>query len=104
MCIAWKVRQHKLGIDDFGNPLRPEFPPSSWSEPYPAESEGDLVPDLVADAAENLTTKAHVSAVGANVETDSRVPHTMASISDQTPLLAQTQSNKERIWSKWFGR
>jgi len=21
MCIAWKYRQHKLGVDDFGSPL-----------------------------------------------------------------------------------
>ena len=26
MCFAWKVRQRKLGIDDFGNPLHSPFP------------------------------------------------------------------------------
>ncbi|KAH8833767.1 hypothetical protein DL96DRAFT_1694322 [Flagelloscypha sp. PMI_526] len=30
MCILWKIRQHKLGIDDFGHPLsqRPAFVPT----------------------------------------------------------------------------
>lgn len=95
MCIAWKVRQHKLGIDDFGNPLRPEFPPSSWSEPYPAEPEhGDRVPGLVGDAAENPATSR--VALVSPVEVDG-----------QTPLLAKRpgdQLKTERIWSKWFSK
>ncbi|EJU01548.1 hypothetical protein DACRYDRAFT_22645 [Dacryopinax primogenitus] len=31
LCIVWKVRQARLGIDDFGNPLSP--PPESHPEP-----------------------------------------------------------------------
>jgi hypothetical protein len=102
ICISWKVRQHKLGIDDFGNPIRPEFPSSSWSESYLAESEG--APRVVADLAE---TPGAVRVVLVGAERDLRTPCTTASVNDQTPLLDQIpgdQSKKQRLWSKWFGR
>jgi len=109
MCISWKFRQHRLRIDDFGNSLHPEFPPSSWSEPYPPETEGDPVSGFVTNAAEGPAAirVAQVSAVGAAVETDLRMSHTAVSLSDQTPLLAQRpgdQLKRESIWSKWFGK
>lgn len=43
MCITWKVHQRKLGIDDFGNPVHPEFPPLSWSEQVPRSEPVDVV-------------------------------------------------------------
>lgn len=105
MCISWKVRQHRLGIDDFGNPLHPEFPPSSWSEPYHSETEGDLVPGLMTNATESPAAirVAQVSTVGAAVETDLRTSHTTVPLSEQTPLLAQRPGDQS-IWSKWFGK
>ncbi|KDR74687.1 hypothetical protein GALMADRAFT_141041 [Galerina marginata CBS 339.88] len=41
MCIAWKIRQRKLDIDDFGNPLS-YFPPAHWS---PNNPEGEQAHD-----------------------------------------------------------
>ncbi|TFK71134.1 hypothetical protein BDN72DRAFT_870083 [Pluteus cervinus] len=83
MCILWKVRQQRLGIDDFGNPINP---PLDTSIPgLVVEQDGPLV----------VTT-----ALEAALEVDTPVQD----IDEQTPLLFRTNSElpqkpKSRWWS-----
>ena len=87
MCITWKIRQRKLGIDDFGKRVGPDFPPLSWSEPL----------GTGADPAESPTViwATQASAVEASVETD-----------EQTALLAERNGGPKHktSWYKRFGR
>ena len=68
MCFAWKVRQRKLGIDDFGNSLHSPFP-SDNSTAVQIASTGALDPDVRS--------------------ADSTAPGTAG---ERTPLLAQQQT------------
>ncbi|KAK7017607.1 hypothetical protein R3P38DRAFT_2540037 [Favolaschia claudopus] len=72
ICITWKIRQHRLHIDDFGMPIHPETLPPPSTGPFSApggEGEGEEVPDvpgLVVEEEEdpNLMIKALESALG----------------------------------------
>ena len=121
MCIAWKMRQQKLNVDDFGNPLGPQYPPPSWStsdSDYHVAHENTLVedeepvPGLVTEPSENpiAVRVALATALESAVATDLLTPGTVPSnrhghTSEQTPLLrARESSSGDRGWSAWFGR
>ena len=82
MCIFWRMRQHRLRIDDFGNPL--DAPPTL----DPALSEGAPVQAAVEDAIDGD--------VRASVEDDVSVRELDAS--ESTPLL--NGKRKSRDWRK----
>jgi len=90
MCIAWKMRQQKLNVDDFGNPLGPQYPPPSWStsdSDYHVTHENTLVeddepvPGLVTEPSENpiAVRVALATALESAVETDLLTPGTVPS-------------------------
>ncbi|KAJ7243919.1 hypothetical protein B0H12DRAFT_1130058 [Mycena haematopus] len=88
ICLAWKVRQHRLHIDDFGGPIHPEsFPPPSsgfptvpYRDAEEAQDEAEEaeeeqgVPGLVIDPEEDVgaVSKALESALGEAVAGDVR--------------------------------
>ncbi|KAF8125909.1 hypothetical protein K438DRAFT_984051 [Mycena galopus ATCC 62051] len=85
ICIAWKIRQHRLHIDDFGTPIHPEsFAPHSSAPVVPyrdaeeaqedAEEEEQGVPGLVIDPEDDAgaVRKALESALNDAVEGDVR--------------------------------
>ena len=82
MCIFWRMRQHRLRIDDFGNPL--DAPPTLDS----ALPEGAPVQAAVEDAIDGD--------VRASVEDDVSVRELDAS--EATPLL--NGKRKSRDWRK----
>jgi hypothetical protein len=98
MCITWKIRQSRNGIDDFGHPL--EEPTVQVSvHRYGAEEE---VPGLViGDEDPIAVTEALASALETAVEEDVRshgvrMAHEIP-MSEETPLL---RPGKTR--SKWW--
>ncbi|KAJ7661701.1 hypothetical protein B0H17DRAFT_1093918 [Mycena rosella] len=79
ICIAWKIRQRRLRIDDFGAPLSPSSDthpsaPSSAPAQYRDAEEEEGVPGLVVGAEEDAgaVTKALASALGEAVAGDVR--------------------------------
>ncbi|KAI0694120.1 hypothetical protein BC835DRAFT_1415497 [Cytidiella melzeri] len=87
MCIMWKIRQRKLDIDDFGNPLGSSQPDLAAS-PVPViqgPPDGERVPE----------------AVSAAVESDI---YEEQPVSEVTPLLKQDASDKGKTWSSWLRR
>lgn len=81
LCICWKVRQHKLHIDDFGHPLGLEFSPP---EPPITQEDRELVDGTVED--EDL--------VSINYED-----------AEQAPLLRdrKKRNKRRRWWTRWTG-
>ena len=81
MCIIFRARQHKLGLDDFGRPLA-DGPAASSSEA-----------GTTADAAPAPTTPALEAAVGDAVRADVRSEHGVDVVAgEQTPLLPGKQN------------
>ena len=83
LCICWKVRQHRLHIDDFGHPLRTELPPPE--PPVTQESEDRGSVDETVDAFDDdLVSISYEEA-------------------EQAPLLRdrKKRSKKRKWWTKW---
>lgn len=133
MCITWKFRQNRLGIDDFGRQIHDVFPPESWSSTHHSandnpnshisrlpEVDEDPMPGLVTDPSENpvAVRQALENALEAAAETDLRSPGPslatgVGEASERSPLLPRqvdssaTSKNSNRSeggWLSWFGR
>jgi len=82
MCITWKTRQHRLGIDDFGRPLElaTGVPQIEVTEPITPASEEEVTPDE--DSAD-------------------------AMLHERTPLLGSSPPKAlaltKKRWWRWFG-
>ncbi|KAI0340331.1 hypothetical protein BDW22DRAFT_1360269 [Trametopsis cervina] len=88
MCIMWKLRQHRLKIDDFGNPLvdeQPDFADSPITVTQ-GPADGEDVQDAVSAA---VQTDIHWSNEDAN---------------EESPLLKQDSATKGRSWFGWLRR
>ncbi|KAF9525257.1 hypothetical protein CPB83DRAFT_897131 [Crepidotus variabilis] len=132
MCISWKIRQHNLGIDDFGRRISSLFPPDSWNEatgdinaheasqsPTPPVVDEDPVPGLITEPSENpvAVRTALADALEAAAETDLRspnvgLPSAESETSERAPLLPRhsrtnslkSNSEPKNGWMSWFGR
>lgn len=84
LCICWKVRQHKLHIDDFGHPLGEEFP-----RPEPPITEQSEDRELVDGGIEDTFDEDLVSISYEDAE--------------QAPLLRdrKKRSKRRRWWTRW---
>jgi hypothetical protein len=99
ICLAWKMRQRRLGVDDFGVALAAAEPQSSVnsavpdrfrdSEQGPEDEDDDNrgVPGMVVGEEEDASAvhKALVSALGEAVAADVRTG--VETATEQTPLL-----------------
>lgn len=101
MCLMWKSRQHKLGIDDFGNPLVSEDLEQEDS-PIPVTRgppHGERVHDAVVAAVETDVREEPVTASAtafADHEEDG---------DEETPLLKRNPPNPgARSWFGWLRR
>ncbi|KAJ7320784.1 hypothetical protein DFH08DRAFT_788983 [Mycena albidolilacea] len=118
ICIAWKVRQNRLHIDDFGNPTNPESAPQSprstpavpyrdAEEAQEQEEEEESVPGLVIDPEDDAGAvgKALESALGEAVAGDVREG---ALPTEETPLLASPahdtheEQGKGKARARWW--
>jgi len=91
MCIFWRARQHRLRIDDFGNPLEPSSA---------LEDEADSPVSVIQGPEEGLPVQA---AVEAAVESDVRGD----TDGEETPLLAKgsgADGRNPRNWLNWLKR
>lgn len=86
MCIMWKIRQRKLGVDDFGQPLDTES-----SRP---DLQGSLIP--VTQGPPN--GERVPEAVSAAVESDIYEEE----VSEATPLLKQGAPEQGKGWFSWL--
>ena len=84
MCLCWKVRQRKLRIDDFGQPLR-----------------DSPLPEVPADDGESIE--------GSEDFMEEDVVSITAEEAEQTPLIANRRRRKRtgrrwrlRQWIKWL--
>ncbi|KAJ6602681.1 hypothetical protein DFH09DRAFT_1301691 [Mycena vulgaris] len=96
ICLAWKLRQRRLRVDDFGAPLAPEpgthLHPDAYRDAA-GEEEEEGVPGMVVGAEEDAgaVRKALESALGEAVA------------GDETPLLAQQQAQgKGKARAGWW--
>lgn len=83
MCLCWKVRQRRLRIDDFGQPLR--------DSPLPA---------LPLDDDESVEEE------GAGDSMEEDIVSITAEEAARTPLLSnrkRRRAKKLRWWNKWLG-
>jgi len=96
MCIAWKVRQRKLGIDDFGHPISSPFPPASWSE-WPVQH-NETVPESVNSPSDNLPgvqvalTGTLEAAAEADLPSGLLASTVHGTAGERTPLLTQQRT------------
>jgi len=103
MCITWKFRQRRLGIDDFGNPLpdhhgyRPSSSPGVYSEEVPG-----LVISEDDDPA--AVSRALAAALESAVETDVRShgANEIPSVDEETPLLSAPKDMHDKGGKGWF--
>lgn len=112
MCIIWKLRQNRLGIDDFGHPL-PGTPEYEEPRALPTEHTEE-VPGLVTSDDDDpaAVSRALAAALESAVETDLRSINDEAQghpANEETPLLAGAPKDMEdkadKGWfSGWFGR
>ncbi len=87
MCICWKVRQHRLHIDDFGHPLGTEFQLPSEPHITQESEERESIEEAVEDTLdEDLVSISYEEA-------------------EQAPLLRdRRKKNKRRKWwTRWAG-
>ncbi|KAJ7479844.1 hypothetical protein FB451DRAFT_1449234 [Mycena latifolia] len=115
ICIAWKIRQRRLHIDDFGAPLEPS-PSSPASQPAYRDAEAgeggtpeeEGVPGLVIGEEEDVgaVRKALESALGEAVAGDVRegalVETETETETEETPLLQQQQQGKGKARAGWW--
>ncbi|CCM05384.1 uncharacterized protein FIBRA_07600 [Fibroporia radiculosa] len=90
MCLLWRARQHRLGIDDFGNPLDPSPALGVDSPALVIEGPEQGVPvNTVIEAARENDALADIAAEEAN---------------EATPLLAVKggNSNSGEGWFSWI--
>lgn len=85
MCLCWLVRQHRLGIDDFGNPINP-LPESESVQATRVPEDGAPVQVAVNDAIESDVRTEHANNAG-----------------EETPLLAKKADGRRTRIFTWFG-
>jgi hypothetical protein len=106
MCIFWKYRQRRLGIDDFGNPLDLELDRE-------AELPCSVIPGLVGEENPATVSVALADALESAAETDVRSEGVLEvgdeAVSEATPLLGSdsrdskiTERNVGVGWLSWF--
>ena len=92
MCIFWKIRQRKLNIDDFGDPLSGGPPLHASEDPIAVRV---VLADTLESAAEGDPISPPPSGTGYEVD-------------EEAPLLHQREVNPDsksvRGWSAWFRR
>ncbi|PSS29802.1 hypothetical protein PHLCEN_2v2698 [Hermanssonia centrifuga] len=91
MCLLWRARQQKLGVDDFGNPVSlgtVDVDPQMEDSPIPVTQgpEGGVRVE---------------EAISAAVETDMHVGHEAGTVDEETPLLKKDAAERQ---VGWFGR
>lgn len=101
MCLFWQRRQHKLQIDDFGNPLSDEAtpedpqPPVSIRRGIQLDREGLSVADAVGTAVESDVRVEH------GIEHEIHVP----ADTEETPLIGGGKKPESAgFWRRLFGR
>ncbi|KAF7291108.1 hypothetical protein MIND_01253900 [Mycena indigotica] len=106
ICIAWKLRQRRLCIDDFGQPLSGNDPSSISATSVPEPQDGisieeEIVPGLVVGEEENVTAvrKALENALGEAVAGDVREG---TEVSETTPLLSEGREASGSTRSAWW--
>lgn len=77
MCLCWRARQHRLRVDDFGNPLEPSS---------------------VVDGSTESPVTVTLTTPEAAIETDVRVE----GANEETPLLVKGSNADGTRTSKWF--
>jgi hypothetical protein len=109
MCICWKIRQRKLNIDDFGDPL------GGGPPPYPSDADdstaevddSEFVPGVVTTSTEDPIAVRIVlaDALESATEGDLIPGH---EVDEEARLLHRREVNPDskpvRGWSAWFGR
>lgn len=105
MCIAWKIRQKRLHIDDFGHPL-----PLPESEHNPVLREGDTgvsVPTAVGQALNDQVYQDPEEMDEQRTEPDAEIVRAM--MGEDTPLLKKArqrgvEDTNAPWWKRRFGR
>jgi len=108
MCIFWKIRQRKLNINDFGDPL-------GGGPPYPSNPDDSMagghdrhatfvgvsdpiaVRVVLADALEGDPNSPPLNDPGHEADEEAPLLHRREGNPDTKPV-------GERGWSAWFGR
>ena len=105
MCLMWRKRQHKLGIDDFGNPLG-----SPSSSPFAEEEEEDPllrespVPVTRYPSGGVPVQRAVDVAVHDDIREEGSTPETSpVRVHEETPLLKKGDDEGEERPRTWFG-
>lgn len=97
MCIMWKARQHRLGIDDFGNPIAEhsrEPAPASPVSIIQGPRDGTPVQQAVNEA---VQTDLRSQETEDDHQAETHEPH------EDTPLLKKdTDGNSGRTWFGWL--
>jgi hypothetical protein len=104
MCLCWKVRQSRLGIDDFGHPLHPVILATD------ADSDVDVPGLITAEGDDPKRVKgALAAAIESAVEEDIRAEEGQrvagpSPPEERTPLLPQSSvpNTRGRI-RRWLG-
>ncbi|KAG8971164.1 hypothetical protein FRC05_011448 [Tulasnella sp. 425] len=106
MCLIWKARQKRLGIDDFGNPL-PDAPSGSHFQHHTPPS--NQIPDYGSNGQPPIYSAPTVGAgteVAEEQETVVAVTRAVEDAMETTPLLPGQQSSSEETqkqgWRKWL--
>jgi hypothetical protein len=84
MCIIWKLRQSKLRIDDFGNPLDAGY---------------DVIGGVTLSGA-NTDSGASLPSSPANSDINERLLSPATEPSERTPLLPNLDESQRKWWQR----
>lgn len=108
MCLIWKARQKRLGIDDFGNPL-PDAPSGSHFQHHTPPPPSNQIPDYGSNGQPPIYSAPTVGAgteVAEERETIVAVTRAVEDAMETTPLLPGQQPPSEETqkqgWRKWL--
>jgi len=101
MCLFWRARQHRLGIDDFGKPLDS----AELAAPSPLEADADSPVEVMRGPDEGVPVQ---EAVEVAVESDVRAPEDGGAdqAGEETPLLKKNGAEESGVgrWIGWLTR
>lgn len=107
MCVVWKIRQQKLGVDDFGHPVdQQSIAPPGSEDDVPGlvvgEDEDSLAVQAALASALESAVEDDVRDLGITHVPEERLPEDAHDAHEVTPLLSKQPNKQEERPKRWW--